>query len=129
MNSGVENPYAVLGVQTDASDAEIRRAYLTRVKSSPPDHDPEGFRRAREAYEALRTGADRVTQSILGGPHLPDVSSILNEMASEPLKVSADLVRAQVLAVMIEVVLGSKGKPAEDFQPVPERLGTPVGGM
>ena len=128
MNFGAEDPYAVLGVQTGASDDEIRKAYLSRVRSSPPDRDPEGFRKVREAYETLRTQTDRVAQSVLADPRLPDVSPILREMASEPVTLSAGLVRAQILALVAEVALGVSGDPVSEFRPVPERRDT-EGGM
>lgn len=49
----------VLGVEVDASAAEVRRAYRRKVKEHPPDRDPEGFRKVREAYEHLLDPAGR----------------------------------------------------------------------
>ena len=48
------NPFAVLGIEEMADDDTVRAAYLAAVRRSPPDRDPEGFRRIREAYEAVR---------------------------------------------------------------------------
>jgi hypothetical protein len=48
------NPFTVLGLEETADDEAVRAAYLAAVRRSPPDRDPEGFRRIREAYEALR---------------------------------------------------------------------------
>ncbi len=45
------NPFAVLGIEETADDEQVRAAYLAAVRRSPPDRDPEGFRRVREAYE------------------------------------------------------------------------------
>jgi hypothetical protein len=53
------NPYAVLGVDPTATDAEIREAYLRRSKELHPDlSGPDGTRAMQElnaAYEQLRT--------------------------------------------------------------------------
>ncbi|MCR4414621.1 MAG: J domain-containing protein [Thermoguttaceae bacterium] len=48
------DPYAVLGVDRNAGEAEVRRRYLEMVRQHPPDRDPEGFRAVRNAYEQLR---------------------------------------------------------------------------
>lgn len=44
-----------LGVEANASADEVRRAYLRLVKTRSPERDPMGFRRARAAYEVVRT--------------------------------------------------------------------------
>jgi curved DNA-binding protein CbpA len=52
------DPYKKLGVNPDAGDKEIRRAYLRRVKQDHPDTGHDGgdaFRRLNDAYEAIRT--------------------------------------------------------------------------
>ncbi|HRE48651.1 MAG TPA: DnaJ domain-containing protein [Aggregatilineales bacterium] len=50
-----ETPYTILGVTPDATAAAIKNAYFALVKEHPPERDPEGFRRIRAAYDALRT--------------------------------------------------------------------------
>jgi curved DNA-binding protein CbpA len=54
----VDSPFDVLGVDPDADDAEIERAYRRRVKEAHPDHggSQEEFQRVRAAYEAVKTG-------------------------------------------------------------------------
>jgi ferredoxin len=51
---GVDSPFEVLGVDRDADDAEIERAYRERVKDAHPDHggSQREFQRVRRAYEA-----------------------------------------------------------------------------
>src|SRR4051794_6979864 len=36
------------------SAAGLKKAYLKRVRAHPPERDPQGFQRVREAYELLR---------------------------------------------------------------------------
>jgi len=54
----------VLGLSGEPTAAEVRRAYLRQVKAHPPERDPEGFRRVREAYDRLQAGyqAPRVAE-------------------------------------------------------------------
>jgi curved DNA-binding protein CbpA len=44
----------ILGVGPDAGLAEIRAAYLKKVKEFPPDRAPAEFEKIRDAYETLR---------------------------------------------------------------------------
>jgi DnaJ-domain-containing protein 1 len=48
------NAYELLGVAENASEQEIRAAYLSKVKEFPPDQSPREFEGVRDAYEALR---------------------------------------------------------------------------
>jgi curved DNA-binding protein CbpA len=54
------NPYVTLGVPANASDQQIRQAYLDAVKRSPPDTDPAGFQAAHAAYELIRDEPRRI---------------------------------------------------------------------
>jgi hypothetical protein len=42
----------VLGIDADPG-ADVRRAYLRKLREHPPERDPEGFQRIRAAYERL----------------------------------------------------------------------------
>ena len=80
------DPYAVLGVARDASEAEIRRAYLARARQVHPDvsgDDPqaaERMRRVNQAWELLsdpgfRSGTVRApVRSSPSGPPSPSRS-------------------------------------------------------
>jgi curved DNA-binding protein CbpA len=75
------NPFAVLGLDETADDDAVRAAYLTALRQSPPDRDPEGFRRIREAYDALRDHERRLALRLFGPPPLADIEA-LRELAS-----------------------------------------------
>jgi ferredoxin len=55
----MESPFAVLGLDPEADESEIRRAYRKRVKEAHPDHggSVEEFRAVRTAYERLKEGS------------------------------------------------------------------------
>jgi hypothetical protein len=54
------DPFEVLGVSPDATDEEIRAAYLARVRECPPDRSPEQFEHIRDAYAKLHDPRARI---------------------------------------------------------------------
>ena len=77
------NPFTVLGLDDTVDDAGVRAAYLTALRRSPPDRDPEGFRRVREAYEALRDAERRLALRLFGPPPLDRLEELLDLVAEE----------------------------------------------
>ncbi len=65
------DPYAVLEVERSATAAEVRLAYLQQVRAHPPERDPEGFKRVREAYDVLRSPRQRAEIALLELGDLP----------------------------------------------------------
>jgi len=67
--------WAVLGLSPGASGAQVRAAYLEKLRESPPDRHPEQFERVREAYDQLRDPR-RCAEALLVGtdPDEPLVS-------------------------------------------------------
>jgi hypothetical protein len=57
------NPYAVLGVEPGASDAEIRRAYVALARRFHPDANPGGEDRMRDVNEAWAILGDRARRA------------------------------------------------------------------
>jgi len=55
-----KNPFDVLQIVETATDADIQKAYLRRVREHPPERSPERFQEIRSAYEAVRTRRDRL---------------------------------------------------------------------
>jgi len=77
------NPFAVLGLEETADDEAVRAAYLAAIRKSPPDRDPEGFRRIRDAYEALRDKERRLALRLFGPPPLADLAELLDAFPEE----------------------------------------------
>jgi curved DNA-binding protein CbpA len=71
------DPEKILGVDPNASEEEIRAAYVRRVKEHPPDRSPEEFERIRDAYDSLRDPRRRMRDRLLSvDPFVPFVSVI-----------------------------------------------------
>jgi curved DNA-binding protein CbpA len=111
MNLLPENPYKTLGVERNASEAEIKQAYFALIREHPPERDPEGFKRIRSAYEKLRASRDRAGTDLLfiddqaapvePLPYLgptPEISSAL---------ITSDLVTLEALRMMEEALATS----------------------
>ena len=77
------NPFDVLGIDETADDDAVRAAYLAAVRRSPPDRDPEGFRRVRDAYEAVRDEERRLSLRLFGPAPLDRLEALLDEMPDE----------------------------------------------
>jgi curved DNA-binding protein CbpA len=60
----VSNPYEILGVSPQASDADIRNRYLQLVREFPPDRAPERFAQIRAAYDELRDPLVRLEKQV-----------------------------------------------------------------
>jgi len=71
------DPWAVLGVDVNAGDEEIRAAYIQGVRRHPPDRDQERFEQIRDAYEALRDPRRRARQMVLGADPRQPLPSLL----------------------------------------------------
>lgn len=54
------NPYEVLGIDGDADDGAIRKAYLELVKKYAPERFPEKFRQITDAYARIKDKKSRL---------------------------------------------------------------------
>lgn len=53
-------PFEILEVAEDASDAQVKKAYLGMVRRYPPERFPDDFQRIYRAYELIKTEDDRL---------------------------------------------------------------------
>ena len=66
------NPFVILGITADADDDAINQAYLSKVRESPPDRDPQKFQSIHQAYQAIKDKRARLTHALF---HIPDIDS------------------------------------------------------
>ena len=73
-----QDPYEILGLDTDAADEEIRAAYLRLIKEHPPDRDPEKFERIRDAYDSLRDPRRRTRELLFAKSAIGPLEGLLD---------------------------------------------------
>jgi len=102
----IDNPYKVLGVENDASEAEIKQAYFALVREHPPEGDPDGFKRIRAAYEKLRAGGERAETDLflIEGKDAFGTAAIQKSPAT-PQPSTPETIRADLLALEAEFLL------------------------
>ena len=66
----MNSPYQILGVTEQAADADIKQAYLQRVKDNPPARDPARFRQIQDAYDAIKDEECRLRLALF---HVPSI--------------------------------------------------------
>ena len=71
------DPRIVLGVGQDATDEQIRVAYLRKLKEFPPDRSPAEFEQIRDAYELLRDRRQRFRHLLFSVDPLAPLDKIL----------------------------------------------------
>jgi DnaJ-class molecular chaperone len=76
--------YLVLGLTPEATDADIRKHYLTLVKRHPPESDPMMFAKITHAYEAVKDVRSRIHSRIFDAVTQKDPEAALLELASAP---------------------------------------------
>lgn len=76
-----DDPRKILALEPNATDEDIRAAYLKKVKEHPPERSPEAFERIRDAYELLRDPRRRARSFLLSvDPEEPLVSLVADRV-------------------------------------------------
>ncbi len=73
----MKTPYQILDVVLDANDAEIKQAYLQKVKEYPPDRDQDVFQSIHKAYSAIKNNKLRLNYSLFTLP-IADFDGLIN---------------------------------------------------
>ncbi|TBR39816.1 MULTISPECIES: J domain-containing protein [Dyella] len=80
--------YKILGIEPDADERAIKRAYAQRMRSCRPDEDPEGFQRLNQAYKQALKASARQPSGAAGATSPPptqlSVDLATSEHASNP---------------------------------------------
>ncbi len=78
------SPYAILEVEETATNMQIKKAYLSKVRQHPPERDSRGFQRIRAAFERIETKQDRLKYRLFhcGQPELEPLAEKWLEYAA-----------------------------------------------
>ncbi len=66
----MNSPYQILGVSEQATDADIKQAYLQAVKDNPPERDSRRFRQIQQAFDMIKDEDGRLRYALF---HVPNV--------------------------------------------------------
>ncbi|MGR8999317.1 MAG: J domain-containing protein [Gammaproteobacteria bacterium] len=97
----MKTPYQILEVAEQATDTEIKQAYLQKVKLNPPDRDNETFQQIHSAYETIKNVTSREKYALFNYPEA-DFDALLDQAFNTelPSLMSADyfdnLLRASI---------------------------------
>jgi len=87
------DPFVILGVSPDASEADVRARYLELVKQFPPEREPEKFREIRMAFDAAKDPRSIALRLITPpGAEVPPWSDILRSQEQIPPRLSPALI-------------------------------------
>jgi len=73
----------ILSIELNATDEQIRAAYLAKITEHPPDRSPTEFERIRDAYDTLRDPRRRMNEILRSRDPIPSISSIFAGLEPE----------------------------------------------
>jgi DnaJ-class molecular chaperone len=87
----MKTPYDILEVAEQATDSEIKQAYLQKVKQFPPEHHHEQFQQIHQAYETVKDLSCRTKYALFTVPEA-DFNVLLEQAFSfgQDVSISAD---------------------------------------
>jgi curved DNA-binding protein CbpA len=75
------DPYAELGLPSDADDEAIRRRYLELVREFPPEQATEKFAKVRAAYDSLKDLNTRLQHRLFERGRQDSLDVLIEELA------------------------------------------------
>lgn len=75
------DPFSVLGIKADASEAEVRQRYLELVREFSPDRAPERFAEIRSAYDQIRDPVARLEAQLFQASTQDSIDALLADVA------------------------------------------------
>lgn len=118
------DPYALLELMPNASEADIKQAYFRMVRRHPPERDPQTFKQIRAAYDALKDPQNRLAVDMLRIETWPQESAAEKKPArSKARKSSGDALPNQVAMQDVQRIARAFTDVArrdfrEDYKPV-----------
>jgi curved DNA-binding protein CbpA len=96
----MSDPYIILGLAPDSTDAVIRRRYLQLVRQYPPERAPERFAAIREAYEKIRDPIKRMQYKVFKAGQDDSLDALLTDAGAQ---------RSRRIPAQVLLTLGQRG--------------------
>lgn len=96
-------PFEILGLPEDADDdAQVKQAYLAKVRAYPPERAPQQFQRVREAYETVQDRRKRLAYALFHRREVTsaDVLGHLLHQRGTPRRANAAAFRQALVAAL-----------------------------
>jgi len=75
--------FEALGLSGQATEAEVRAAYLARIQLFPPDREPEKFETVRDAYDLLRDPRTRARRVLADPEAIKPLADLVKNLPSQ----------------------------------------------
>lgn len=96
------NPFDVLDVDEDASDADVKKAYFQMVRQFTPEKHAERFKQIREAYDLLKDPSQRLEAEVFNFTKPSSIPE--SEVASTPpIQLDGDVFLAWVKQTLTDL--------------------------
>lgn len=104
----MKTPYEILDVAANASDSDIKQAYLQKVKDNPPDRDQEQFQIIHAAYTNIKDHKSRISYDLFNLPAV-EFDELLDQALtpSSPLNITAEYFNQLLNAGVNEATLSN----------------------
>ena len=89
------NPFDVLSVDEDASDADVKKAYFQMVRQFTPEKHAERFKQIREAYDLLKDPSQRLEAEVFSFMK-PSSAPDSEDIELPPIQLNSDVFLAWV---------------------------------
>ena len=98
----MQTPYEILDVVSDASDNDIKQAYLQQVKNNPPDRDQKQFQRIHDAYTSIKDHKSRLSHDLFTLP-VANFNAVLDQVlhTEQTIALNAEAFK-KILSVSID---------------------------
>lgn len=88
------DPYAILGVDSNATEQEVRQRYLTLIKLNPPETHPAEFREIHQAYESAKDPLIFANRLLARPARTPEWNQVIAQQKKQPPNLNANLLLA-----------------------------------
>ncbi len=94
--------FDILDVSTDASDDDIKKAYLKKVRIYSPEQAPDEFKKIRSAFDLISTEKKRIKYQLFN-KDMPNIFAFLED------SLSVDKLQATNEKLLTKVLLETHG--------------------